>query len=149
MHLLLLLAVPYFQFEATYLHTSLQMVICYSQHHIVHRGSGTGYKAATNSKIAAAILVNLLSFNLLNNNFQCFYFLNFNLLKMNLLNINLLNFNLLKFNLLNLNHLNFTLLSFNHLNFNLLNFNFLKMNLLNFILLNFNLLKFNFLKFNS
>ena len=57
MHLLLLLAAPYFQFEATYLHTSLQLVICSSQHHIVHRGSGTGNKAAANSKIAAAILV--------------------------------------------------------------------------------------------
>ena len=57
MHLLLLLAAPYFQFEATYLHTSLQLVICYSQHHIVHRGSGTGNKAAANSRIAAAILV--------------------------------------------------------------------------------------------
>ena len=59
MHLLLLLAAPYFQFEATYLHTSLQLVICYNQHHIVHRGSGTGKKAAANSRIAAAILVSL------------------------------------------------------------------------------------------
>ena len=57
MHLLLLLAAPYFQFEATYLHTSLQLVICYSQHHIVHRGSGTGNKAAANSRIAAGNLV--------------------------------------------------------------------------------------------
>ena len=59
MHLLLLLvlAAPYFQFEATYLHTSLQLVICYSQHYIVHRGSGTGNKVAANSRIAAAILV--------------------------------------------------------------------------------------------
>ena len=57
MHLLLLLAAPYFQFEATCLHTSLQLVVCYSQHHIVHRGSGTGNKAAANSRIAVAILV--------------------------------------------------------------------------------------------
>ena len=49
MHLLLLLATPYFQFEATYLHTSLQWVIW----------SGTGNKAAANSRIAAAILVGL------------------------------------------------------------------------------------------
>ena len=64
MHLLLLLAAPYFQFEAAYLHTSLQLVVCYSQHHIVHRGSvvrsGTGNKAAANSRIAAAILVILI-----------------------------------------------------------------------------------------
>ena len=43
------------------LHTStlcsLQLVICYSQHHIVHRGSRTGNKAAANSRNAAAILV--------------------------------------------------------------------------------------------
>ena len=59
MHLLILLAAPYFQFEATYLHTSMQLVICYSQHHIVHRGSRTVNKAAANSRIAAAILVRL------------------------------------------------------------------------------------------